>query len=95
MTLPMYKGDPDEVAMFEMDGVTFAIVAAPSQATAGEVEVIPTADPNRVLIVLPREQLEAALPESGYERGIATGLLLSACWGLAERWLEGKHADRQ
>jgi hypothetical protein len=87
-----YSASPDEFAKFTVGDVEFVVVTAPESGLRENAEVIPTMDEKRVLIALSEEKVREALPDDmpDMARGVSTGMLLSACVALAERWLAGR-----
>lgn len=87
-----YKGDPDEFGKFQVNDTVFTIITVPAGTIHDEVEIIPTFDEHSVLIALPRERVEEALPDDmpDMARGMAVGMLVSACIAMAERWIAKK-----
>lgn len=87
-----YKGEPDEFARFGIGDITFTVITAPEASLNDEAEVIPTMDEKKVLIVLSQEKMDRALPDDAPEmvKGMSVGMIVSACIGLAERWLEDR-----
>jgi hypothetical protein len=92
-----YQSTPDELGMFGIGDTVFIMVTAPASALGGDVEIIPTFEEGRVIVAVSQEKFDQTIPKDmpDVAKGMAMGMLISACIQKAEQYIAGKENESE